>query len=253
VLKIWLKEPGFITYACAHCLAKGYAHERNPDGRKPIPKNLPKRRHSIVVPNPAEQDRDRINYALDLFHAGGQLKGSPGEPYLNSRGIRLDEALDHVLRWHPALVYEGRRVGGIVALFRDIVTDAPCAVHRIFIDADGRKLDRRMLGPVAHAAVKLDASEDVCSGLHLGEGVETCLAARQLGFKPTWALGSAGAIGAFPVLAGIEAISVLAENDRASHDAARAVAARYEPAGAEVYVFEAEAGDINDALRRVVA
>ena len=95
--------------------------------------------------------------------------------------------------------------------------------------------------------------EDVVSGLHLGEGIETCLAARQLGFQPTWAMGSAGAISTFPVLAGIEAISVLMEGDRASHDAARAVAARYEPTGAEVYAFEAEAGDINDALRRVAA
>ncbi len=158
-----------------------------------------------------------------------------------------------LLRFHPALAYEGRKTPAIVALFRDIVTDAPRGIHRVFLDADGRKIARRMLGPTAGAAIKLDASEDVASGLHLGEGIETCLAARQLGFRPVWAMGSAGAIGAFPLLAGIEAISILTENDRASHDAARAIAARYEPAGAEVYAFEAEAGDINDALRRVAA
>ena len=56
-------------------------------------------------------------------------------------------------------------------------------------------------------AIKLDADENVEQGLHIGEGIETCLAGRQLDFKPCWALGSAGAIRGFPVLSGIEALT----------------------------------------------
>ena len=56
------------------------------------------------------------------------------------------------------------------------------------------------MGPVGGAAIKLDADEDVLGGLHIGEGIETCMAARMLGLRPAWALGSAGEIAKFPVL-----------------------------------------------------
>ena len=46
---------------------------------------------------------------------------------------------------------------------------------------EARKIERKFLGPVAGAAIKLDADEDVLGGLHIGEGIETCLAARMLG------------------------------------------------------------------------
>jgi hypothetical protein len=255
VLRIWRKDEGFLTFLCARCGLKGYVHERSPDWRRRIPADLPTRRAPIVVPDQAEQERDRIDYALSLFRAGKRLEGTLGESYLNSRGIRLDEDLHHVLRFHPALIFEGRKTPGIVALFRDIVTDEPRAVHRIFLTHDGHKIDRRMLGPVAHAAIKLDQAENVVSGLHIGEGIETCLAARQLGFRPTWALGSAGAISAFPVLAGIEAISVLHDDDAASDKAITTLADRYEDAGAEVIYFKGPdgKGDMNDLIMKKVA
>ena len=62
-----------------------------------------------------------------------------------------------------------------------------------------------MLGIIFHAAMKLDqAGPTLC----IGEGLETCLAARQLGFGPTWALGSVGAISFFPVLEGVDRLRI---------------------------------------------
>jgi len=81
-----------------------------------------------------------------------------------------------------------------VALFRDIVTNEPCGIHRTFLDSAGRKLGRKMLGRAGGAAIKLDADEDVTLGLHIGEGIETGIAAQLAGFRPVWALGSANAI-----------------------------------------------------------
>ena len=49
---------------------------------------------------------------------------------------------------------------------------------------------------------------------HVGEGVETCLAARQLGLRPAWALGSLSQIANFPVLAGIESLTLSARERR---------------------------------------
>jgi putative DNA primase/helicase len=89
----------------------------------------------------------------------------------------------------------------------------------------------------------------VLGGLRIGEGIETALAARQLGLRPTWALGSAGAVAAFPVLNGIEALTLLREHDAANARAADAVTARWQSAGREVFdAWPKKGKDVNDAL-----
>jgi len=144
----------------------------------------------------------------------------------------------------------------MVVLFRDIGTNERCGIHRTFLDGAGRKLDRKMLGRVRGAAIKLDGDENVATGLHVGEGVETCLAARLAGFRPVWALGSASAIAAFPVLSGIEAVTVLGEvgDGGANHRSARACAVRWIEAGREAFVVEPQVGsDLNDVWREVAS
>src|SRR5262249_7755223 len=74
--------------------------------------------------------------------------------------------------------------------------DAVTAIQRVALTPEGAKIGRRMLGIVHRAAVKLDQAGDP---LHVGEGVETMMAARQLGLAPAWALGSAGMVAHFPV------------------------------------------------------
>jgi hypothetical protein len=107
-----------------------------------------------------------------------------------------------------------------------------------------------MFGPVAGSAIKLNADDEVTMGLVIGEGIETCLAAHQLGFRPVWALGSAGAIAGFPVLSGIEALSLLEEMDEANRRATQACAGRWFEQGREVILVAPAVGsDANDALR----
>ena len=117
---------------------------------------------------------------------------------------------------------------------------------------DARKLDRKFLGPVGGGAIKLDADEEVLGGLHVAEGVESAMAARQLGLRPTWALGSAGAISSFPILSGVECLTLLAENDDASASATAACAARWYAGGRQVLITRPPAGlkDVNDVIRR---
>ena len=142
-------------------------------------------------------------------------------------------------------------VPAMVAVMRNIKSDAITGVHRTRLTADGSKVGRRMLGIASGSAIKLDADEAVTMGLTVGEGIETCLAARHLGFRPVWALGSVGAIAAFPVLAGIEGLTILAEKDDsgASQRAVQECGKRWHDAGREVVIVEPKAGDINDALR----
>jgi hypothetical protein len=103
------------------------------------------------------------------------------------------------------------RVPCLIALYRDIVSDAPRAIERTALNPDGTairidgKTARRMRGSRDSAAVKITDDADVAMGLTIGEGLESTLAGMMFGHAPAWALGPAAAIGAFPVLAGIEA------------------------------------------------
>ena len=82
-----------------------------------------------------------------------------------------------------------------------------------------------MLGLVGRAAVKLDAVEG--DTLVIGEGIETALAARQLGHRPAWALGSVGAISFFPVLDGIKRLVILGESGKPSAEAIKLCGQRW--------------------------
>jgi CHC2 zinc finger/Toprim domain len=192
-------------------------------------------------------DAERTAAALALWNSAVDLRGTAAETYLRSRKLELNADFGgDVLRWHA-------RAGAMLALFRDIKSDEPRAVSRTFLDKNARKIERKFLGPVSGAAVKLDTDEEVLVGLHIGEGIETGLAARQLGLRPTWALGSAGAIAAFPVLAAIDCLTLLAEHDNASARAVEACAERWDAAGREVFINRAIGGkDLNDALKGVV-
>jgi hypothetical protein len=181
------------------------------------------------------------------------VRGTIAEVYLRGRGLKVETFhLADVVRFHPSCAWrEGDktiRVPALVAAMRAIVTDEIFAVHRSRLTPDGRKVDRRMLGVADGAAIKLDADETVTYGLAIGEGVETCLAARQFGIRPAWALGSKGAIAKFPVLSGIETLTILAEPD-----AAREIdecARRWHDARREVRINRSLIGkDLADAIR----
>src|SRR5262249_42588831 len=143
-------------------------------------------------------------------------------------------------------------VSGMVALFRDIRTNTPCAIQRTFLSQAGHKLDRRMLGRAKDAAVKIDPDDSITEGLTIGEGVETCLAARQAGFSPIWALGSAGAIASFPLLSGVGTLTIIVDNDegRTGQRAAEDTVWRWTTAGRQVVqVLPSCAGsDFNDVM-----
>ena len=103
-----------------------------------------------------------------------------------------------------------------------------------------------MLGVVRRAAVMLDPAGDV---LAIGEGIETAMAARQLGHRPAWAVGSVGMIAKFPLLDGVEQLRILGESGDASTSAVRLVGHRWHGAGRKVQVVMPDAGDdLNDEL-----
>jgi putative DNA primase/helicase len=209
---------------------------------------------SASPPSRASEQQDMVDAAARIWCNSVDPRGTAAQDYLAAREVLLPDSLaGAVIRFHTALQFEGRTVPGMVALLRDIHTDMPCGIIRTFLDAQGNKLKRMMLGRAGNAAVKLDCDADVAEGLHVGEGFETCLAAYLAGYRPVWALGSAGAIEKFPVLDGIEALTILTEIDDGGANA-RAIAAaaeRWLRADREVFAVEMLVGnDLNDAWKR---
>ena len=123
------------------------------------------------------------------------LPGTLGETYLTEhRGLHIGD-LDHAVRYHPV-----HRM--VVALMTDAISNEPFGVHRTFLDADGKKRERKMLG--RQGVVRVSPDEEVTHGLGIAEGVEDAIAILTVGWAPVWAATSSGAIERFPVLPGIE-------------------------------------------------
>jgi hypothetical protein len=215
------------------------------DGFEIVPRNsqnakIEGQNKPIALVNQTDIDQQNIERALKLWNDATPIDGTPAERYLHGRGLD-DLPGDRVLRFHASCPFGKTRVACLLALYTDIATNEPKAIGRTAINLSGNKIGRMSLGPVENAAVKIHADENVEQGLVIGEGLETCLAARQLGFRPVWSLGSANAIRDFNVLAGITSLTILIDNDPpdrngrlAGPDAALECSERWRDAGVEV-------------------
>jgi hypothetical protein len=207
-------------------------------------------------------DLKRIAHATAIWDEAGDPRGTAVERYLKARALELpDDLAGAVLRFHPRTPWRNEdtgqtdRIPCLIAAFCSIDDDAVTAVHRIRLDQPQRwpKAERRMLGVVHRAAVKLGP---LSSALHIGEGVETCLAGRVLGCTPAWALGSVGMIAKFPLIDGVKLLRALGETGEASAGAIKIVGQRYHAAGRLVEIVMPDVGgDLNDEvmLRAVAA
>ena len=218
------------------------------DGRREPSSSKPR-------PTPAApMVNDTKALAVAIWRQSVDAAGTVVEKYLRSRGLSPEHVAD--IRYHGALHFDGETVAGMVALRRDIRTNEPVGIHRTFLDREGRKIDRRALGrSETLCCVKLVDDAEVATGLGIAEGIETALAIMEGGWRPVWACLSASNLSKFPVLEGVEALTVFADVDdnQAGQRAANAVACRWAGAGREARIFEAPGGgDANDWLLREV-
>jgi putative DNA primase/helicase len=202
-----------------------------------------------------EDDLVRIDRAQSLWSEALGPRRTAVEDYLASRSLHLfDELANDVLRFHPECPWRNENTGHIdripclIAAFRSIDDDIVTGIHRIRVDRPERwpKTDRRMLGVVHRAAVKLGPAG---SKLTIGEGIETSMAATQLGLGPAWALGSVGSISFFPIMDGVNELTILAEAGNPSLRAIEICGRRWRRSGRRVLVSRPTVGsDHNDIL-----
>jgi hypothetical protein len=207
-----------------------------------------------VLISPDSDDVERTRRAMRIWDTAVPIAGTIAERYMRSRGI-ADVIPDDgtVLRFHRRCPFGDNHVVALIALFRDLHSNRPVAIHRRPLSAAGQELAHwKAWAPTANAAIKLSDDSEIIHRLTIGEGVETTLSGMALGYTPAWATGSAGGTRTFPVLAGIESITVLVDHDEsgAGQAAALACSARWTGAGREVFRFvPRQAGaDVNDLL-----
>lgn len=192
---------------------------------------------SLSSRHPEPDKADKIGLALSTWRQSVDARGTLVERYLAARGLELGANHFEVIRFHHACPFKGQRVPAMVALFRDVLTDRPCGIHRTPLLLDGsdrdRVLDKAMLGRSRGAAIKLCPDHGVELGLGLSEGIETGLKVMARGWRPVWACGSTSILAPFPVLPGIEELTIFADHDAngAGQRAARQCGDRWAEAG----------------------
>lgn len=176
--------------------------------------------------------------------------------YFDRRGIDIGVIPNQgSLRWHPRCRIDGNIKPCVIGRYTDALTNTPRGIWRRPIDGGVPKA----LGPTAQCVIRLWPDEAVDAGLVVGEGVETVLAAatriehRGTFMMPAWAAGSAANMSKLPVLPGVEALTLLVDNDpnRVGQRAAEECRARWEAAGTEVTLLAPinSGVDFNDLVR----
>ena len=187
------------------------------------------------APVKSEQPAEWSDRAESIWRRTAPLRGSLGEVYLRHRGCVLPPT-DSDLRFLPAT---DRHPPSLCARVTDAVTNAPLSLHFTRLASDGRgkagtDCDKMLLAGHRKrgGVIRLWPDECVTHGLALAEGIESALAGAHL-FTPAWAAIDASNLAQFPVLPGVDAITIFADHDDVGLKAARTCARRWAEAGRE--------------------
>jgi hypothetical protein len=204
-----------------------------------------------------------LKFALRIWKTAKPIAGTAAVRYLaDVRGIDVDalpDNVDETLRFHARCPFgRGVRLPRLIALYRDVSTDAPAGIHRIALTDDvlfaGGKVQRLTLGSWPRPrAVKLWPATDQ---LFLGEGIETVLAAatrmhyRDAPMRPAWAAGSSNNITKFPVLHDVHQLTLLVDHDPAGEKCTASCRLTWRAAGRKVTRLQTDrlGTDFNDLV-----
>jgi hypothetical protein len=232
VLRVWHKEPGFATYLCARCGASGFAHDKTEPRRSSVAAEtkVPGTIAAAEIKAAHEDANERFERAKQLWQESVPLSGTSAHRYfIEHRKLDIDRLRDlsHALRWHQG-------VGAIVAKMTDAITNKAIGVHRTFLNRDGSKRERKMLGK--QGVIRLSPDDEVTTGLGITEGIEDGLRVLLSPWAPVWVATSAVGIEKFPLISGIDCLTVHADIGNAGTKAALICRDRWINAGHEAVI-----------------
>jgi putative DNA primase/helicase len=212
-----------------------------------------------------DDDEHRRRIIASIVGGIVPLHGTPGESYLRDvRKIGTDAIADvlessDAIGWNPSVLFrepghplDGKRLGAIVGIMTDPMTaQRTGGISRTYVHQGIKVAKAKGLGPAGVA--RLTPDEDTVGGLHLAEGLESALDAMSKNFRPMWSTGSASIMAKFPILSGIEFVTVIADHDDsgAGQKAANELKRRYRAAGRQARAWISTApGDFNDISMR---
>lgn len=198
--------------------------------------------HASKRPYDERAEASRIAPVRRLWREAKDPRVPPVFAYLEYRGLPLltDDQIP-VFRYHPHCPFGSERVPALIARFSPIENDPglgsePTAIFRIRLDCydgDRRKL---ALGRSRGQVVKLDQDVSL-GGIGITEGIEKGLALIASGWRPIWATCGTSTMRTFPVLAGIECMTVFCDGDEPGRNAALAGLNGWRDAGREARVL----------------
>jgi hypothetical protein len=103
-----------------------------------------------VTPRPFDAQR-LTQMALGIFNASRPVQGTLGERFFAMR--RLAVPSPDVVRFHASLKFNDVRAPGLVWKLVDQRTGEPCGCVRLFLDADGWVIGKRILGRAWGASI----------------------------------------------------------------------------------------------------
>lgn len=186
------------------------------------------------------------------WHAAEPIAQTLAEIYFAARVLHFDDPRGRVLRFAAARprrspTGELEHHPALLCALADARTGEQCGIINIYLRPDGsdRLRDRKgkiITGRAKGAAVMLSEFDEPAAGLILCEGVETGVAIYQSGLRAIWACGGAGVLATFPMLGGIEALTIAADADEPGQRAAKALAERWRQTS-ETSIIAPPAGD----------
>lgn len=183
----------------------------------------------------------------EVWKASKELKGSPAEKYLLSRGIYL-ENLPKTLRSHPGLRYWDAKAKKDLGVFPCLLApirdkdNKIISIHRIFLTPEGLKAPvpdakkmMAMCGEMRGTAIKLFPAGEV---LGVAEGIETALAAYAVSRMPVWSCVTAPLLEIVDIPDNVKTVVIWADKDKSNRgtEAADKLADRLEKLGKTVYI-----------------
>jgi putative DNA primase/helicase len=207
-------------------------------------------------PEPHAQERRESALAAcrAIWKQTQPIAGTPGAEYLRLRCCALPPA-DGDLRFHAALYCPetAAELPALVARVSTVIGNKTIGIHRIWFRAGEPKAVKKMrLGASDEpVCIRLWPDAAVTVGLGIAEGVETALAAAQA-FTPMWSTIDAGLMAKFPLIPGLESLTIFADYDERGLAAAKSTWERYMHAGRNANFLRPKrvGEDFNDVLIR---